>query len=128
MCGMTYSGETYLLDNHNDKGYEWTSIDKSKTIIGLNTGCGDRWTTRLWPKEYFAELAQKLISQGFEVILLGGEQEDQRNKDIQALSGAKYLGFFSLSQFINLINQCTLIVTQVTMGMHLTLGMQFTNV
>ncbi|NQW43595.1 MAG: glycosyltransferase family 9 protein [Bacteroidetes bacterium] len=124
MCGMTYSGETYLLDNHNDKGYEWTSIDKSKTIIGLNTGCGDRWTTRLWPKEYFAELAQKLISQGFEVILLGGEQEDQRNKDIQALSGAKYLGFFSLSQFINLINQCTLIVTQVTMGMHLTLGMQ----
>lgn len=124
LCGMQYQGEPYLLDNHDDKGYTWHNIDTSKTIIGLNTGCGDRWTTRLWPKEYFATLAKKLIANGFEVILLGGEQEDARNKDIQAISGAKYLGFFPLPQFINLINQCHLIVTQVTMGMHLTLGMQ----
>jgi len=124
MCGLEYKGEHYMLDNHNDKGYDWTAIDKSKKIIGLNTGCGDRWTTRLWPMEYFANLAKELLNKGFEVILLGGEQENERNLTIQKLSGAKYLGFFSLPQFINLINQCHLVVTQVTMGMHLTLGLQ----
>lgn len=124
LCGMEYQGEPYLLDNHNDKGFVWNDINRSKKIVGLNTGCGDRWTTRLWPIEYFSELAKKLIAEGFEVILLGGEQEHPRNLEIQKLSGAKYLGYFSLPQFINLINQCDLIVTQVTMGMHLTLGLQ----
>ncbi|MES2618069.1 MAG: glycosyltransferase family 9 protein, partial [Bacteroidota bacterium] len=124
MCNMAYEGEPYLLDNHADKNFQWPQIDKTKTVIGLNTGCGDRWTTRLWPIAYFAELAKKLMADGHEVLLLGGEQEDARNKEIQQLSGAKYLGFFSLPQFINLIDQCHLIVTQVTMGMHLTLGLQ----
>ncbi len=124
LCNLKYEGEPYLLDNHNDKGFEWSEINYSKKIIGLNTGCGNRWTTRLWPLEYFAELAKKLLDKGYEVILLGGEQEDERNKKIQSLSGAKYLGYFSLPQFINLIDQCYLVVTQVTMGMHLTLGLQ----
>jgi len=123
MCNLEYNGELYQLDNHADKGYTWPQLDRSKQIIGLNTGCGDRWTTRLWPLHYFAELAKTLIAQGHEVVLLGGEQEDARNKEIAQLSGAKYLGFFPLPQFINLIDQCNLVVTQVTMGMHLTLGL-----
>jgi heptosyltransferase-2 len=124
MCGLTYKGEPYLLDNHANKGFEWPQLDKSKTIIGLNTGCGDRWTTRLWPEDYFADLATRLMAKGYQVILLGGEQEDARNKRIQAKSNAMYLGYFPLPQFINLIDQCNLVVTQVTMGMHLTLGLQ----
>lgn len=124
LCNMSYNGEPYLLDNHADKNFSWSDIDRNKTIIGLNTGCGDRWTTRLWPIGYFAELAQKLMADGHEVLLLGGEQEDARNREIQKLSGARYLGYFPLPQFINLIDQCDLIVTQVTMGMHLTLGLQ----
>jgi ADP-heptose:LPS heptosyltransferase len=124
LCGLVYDGEPYMLDNHADKGFTWPDIDRSKTIIGLNTGCGDRWTTRLWPREYFADLAKQLLALGYEVLLLGGEQEDARNREIRDLSGAKYLGFFPLPQFINLIDQCDLIVTQVTMGMHLTLGLR----
>jgi heptosyltransferase-2 len=124
LCGLKYQGEPYLLDNHANAGYVWSQIDKTKKVIGLNTGCGDRWTTRLWPIDYFIELAKKLINDGFEVILLGGEQEDKRNLEIKEKSGAKYLGYFSLPQFINLIDQCDLVVTQVTMGMHLTLGLQ----
>jgi ADP-heptose:LPS heptosyltransferase len=123
ICGLKYQGEAYLLDNHADKGFEWMDIDRSKKIVGLNTGCGGRWTTRLWPIEYFAELAKSLLDLGLEVILLGGEQEDARNKEISYLSGAKYLGYYPLNQFINLIDQCELVVTQVTMGMHLTLGL-----
>lgn len=123
LCGLDYQGEPYLLDNHAAEGYTW-DIDVSKTVIGLNTGCGDRWTTRLWDIEKWADLAKLLLNQGYEVLLLGGAQEDERNKEIQKLSGARYLGYFPLPRFINLIDQCEMVITQVTMGMHLTLGLR----
>lgn len=123
LCGMEYQGEAYLLDNHSSEGFVW-NLEKDKTTIGLNTGCGDRWTTRLWSIGKWVELAKTLIAKGHQVVLLGGKQEDERNLEIQKLSGATYLGHFPLGQFINLIDQCDLVVTQVTMGMHLTLGLQ----
>jgi len=122
ICGLEYQGEPYLLDNHADKGYAW-NMPRGKGLIGLNTGCGDRWTTRLWSIEHWAKLASQLRSEGFGVVLLGGAQEHERNLAIQAGSGVDYPGHFSLSQFINQIDQCDLVVTQVTMGMHLTLGL-----
>jgi ADP-heptose:LPS heptosyltransferase len=124
ICDLKFDGETYLLDNHANLGYTWSQIDRSKKVIGLNTGCGDRWTTRLWEIEKWIELSNSLLSQGYEVILLGGKQEEERNKSISAESGAKYLGNFPLNQFINLMDQCDLIVTQVTMGMHIAIGLQ----
>lgn len=122
ICGLAYDGEPYLLDNHADKGYEW-NLDRSKPIIGLNTGCGDRWTTRLWSIENWITLAKMVFEAGYTPLLLGGSQEHDRNLSIQTKSAAIYLGNFSLSHFINLIDQCDLVVTQVTMGMHLTLGL-----
>jgi ADP-heptose:LPS heptosyltransferase len=122
ICGLTYEGEKNLLENHEDKGYTW-NFDKTKKIIGLNTGCGDRWTTRLWSSEKWVGLIKLLQTQNFEVLLLGGKQEDERNIELQKLTGATYLGYFSLQQFINLVYQCDLVVTQVTMAMHITLGL-----
>ncbi|MCO6495799.1 MAG: glycosyltransferase family 9 protein [Bacteroidetes bacterium] len=124
ICGLEYAHEEYLLDNHADKGYDWSFIDKSKKVVGLNTGCGGRWTTRLLPIESFIQLAKELRIQGYEVIILGGEQENERNLEISNKSGTKYPGYFPLNQFISLIDQCDLVVTQVTMGMHLTLGLK----
>ncbi len=122
ICGYEYQGEPYLLENHEDKGYKW-DLDKSKTTIGLNTGCGDRWTTRLWSTEKWVELIKLLQQKNVNVLLLGGKQEDERNQELQKLTGALYFGYFPLQQFINLVNQCELIVTQVTMAMHITLGL-----
>jgi ADP-heptose:LPS heptosyltransferase len=122
LCGMEYGGEPYLLDNHADKGFTW-ELPKDKKIIGLNTGCGDRWTTRLWSIEKWIELAKMIQDAGYHPLLLGGSQEHERNVSIQEGSGAAYLGNFALNRFINLIDQCDAVVTQVTMGMHLTLGL-----
>ena len=124
ICGLTHNGEAYLIDAHDDKGYKW-DLPLDKKIIGLNTGCGGRWTTRLWSIEKWVELIKILRKQepNAEILLLGGEAEDVRNKEIQKLSGAKYLGYFSLNEFINLVNRCHLIITQVTMGMHITLAL-----
>jgi heptosyltransferase-2 len=122
ICGLEYQGEKYLLDNHSDKGFQW-DLDITKPVIGLNTGCGDRWTTRLWSTEKWVALIKLLQQKNVTVLLLGGKQEDDRNKELQALTGAKYFGHFSLQQFINLVDQCSLVVTQVTMAMHITLGL-----
>ena len=124
ICGMEHKNEPYLMDTHDDKNYTW-SLPKNKKIIGLNTGCGGRWTTRLWSIDKWVELIAILKKQNpeAEILLLGGEAEDTRNKEIQSRSGATYLGYFSLNEFINLVNQCELVITQVTMGMHITLAL-----
>lgn len=123
LCGWQFNYEEYIFDTHQDKGFTWP-LDKSKLLIGLNTGCGDRWTTRLWSDEKWIELILLLQMENVTVVLLGGEPEDARNKRLSNATGATYLGFFKLEQFINLMYQMDLIVTQVTMAMHIAIALQ----
>lgn len=123
LCGWPFNYEEYIFDNHQDKGFTWP-LDRSQPLIGLNTGCGDRWTTRLWSDEKWLELIRLLQQENFTVVLLGGEQEDTRNKRLQVATSATYLGYFKLEQFINLMYQMDLIVTQVTMAMHIAIALQ----
>ncbi len=123
MAGWEFNQEEYLFDNHEDKGFVW-ELDRSKKLIGLNTGCGDRWTTRLWPDSYWVDLIRMLQQRGYEPVLLGGEQEDEKNTRLSRETGATYLGHFSLPKFINLMYQMDVIVTQVTMGMHIAVALQ----
>jgi ADP-heptose:LPS heptosyltransferase len=121
ICGYKYADEGYLLPAKT-KG-DWGAINRAKTVVGLNTGCGARWTTRLWGEKNWTELAKALTSQGFETVLLGGPQEDEQNKRIAQASGAKYLGHYDLNTFIDLMDQCSIIVSQVTMAMHIAIGL-----
>jgi ADP-heptose:LPS heptosyltransferase len=122
VCGFRFSGERYILDNFASDRYKW-KLDKKKKIVGLNTGCGGRWLSRLWPEKYWVALGKKLKKGGYLPLLLGGEQEHKKNLKIAKASGAKYLGHFPLRQFINLVDQCDLVVTAVTMAAHITIGL-----
>ena len=122
IAGLTFHGERYILDSHAADGYKW-KLPKRKKIVGLNTGCGGRWTSRLWAEKNWVTLARRLKRAGVTPLLLGGEQEDARNRRIARRSGALYLGHFPLPQFINLVDQCDLVVTAVTMAMHITIGL-----
>lgn len=122
LCGFEFSGERYILDAFASRGYSW-AIPKGRGVVGLNTGCGGRWTSRLWAEENWIALARNLATAGFTPLLLGGEQEHPKNQRIAAASGAQYLGHFPLQQFINLVDQCDLVVTAVTMAMHITIGL-----
>lgn len=123
ICGMRFNGEEYILDSHADKGFVW-KLPKKKKVVGLNTGCGGRWSSRLWAEKNWVALAKKLKKAGYVPLLLGGEQEHEKNKRIAKKSGALYLGHFPLQQFINLVDQCELVVTAVTMAMHMTIGLK----
>jgi heptosyltransferase-2 len=120
ICGFEFSGERYLMPDFEE--YQW-ELPKGKKVIGLNTGCGGRWTSRLWPQENWVKLATKLIAAGYLPLLLGGEQEHKKNTEIAQASNALYLGHFSLRKFANEIEQCDLVVTAVTMAMHFTIGL-----
>lgn len=122
MCGFEFAGEKYILDAFAGKGYTW-DLPTDKRIVGLNTGCGGRWTSRLWAEENWVALAQRLSTAGYVPLLLGGEQEHAKNLRIAEASGALYLGHFPLPRFINLVDHCNLVVTAVTMAMHITIGL-----
>lgn len=119
ICGFKFSGEKYILDFEKK---EW-NINKSKKIVGLNTGCGGRWPSRLWANENWINLAKKILQNGYQVLWLGGKDEDEKNKFLQKESGGIYLGYFSLKEFISLVDQCDYVVTQVTMALHIAIGL-----
>lgn len=123
ICGFPYHGERYLLDAPGGMNPLFKAAGR-RPVIGLNTGCGGRWVTRLWPEKYWISLAKRLKRTGYAVLLLGGEQEHAKNRRIARQSGARYPGHFPLSQFMNLVNQCDLVVTAVTMALHIAIGLE----
>ncbi len=123
ICGLTFAGEPYILDNFAAGGYSW-KLPRKKKIVGLNTGCGGRWTSRLWAEKNWISLARRLRKAGHVPLLLGGEQEHAKNRRIAKTSGALYFGHFPLRQFINLVDHCDCVVTAVTMAMHITIGLR----
>ena len=123
LCDWKYQGEKYLLPNYepNEFNLELKSVDKK--IIGLNTGCGERWISRKWSYNSWLELINLLKNRGYSVLLLGGKDEDVQNKKLAKESNAEYIGFFPFKQFISLAENCDVIVSTVTMAMHVAIGL-----
>lgn len=119
MCGYEFAGESYEL---NLSGTLDFAVDEPHPLVGLNTGCGARWPSRMWPEEYWAELTRRLRKKNFGVMLLGGPAEDEANRRLEAETGASYLGYFPLEDFVALVGRCDIIVTQVTMTLHIALA------
>lgn len=122
ICGWTFEGEEYILNMSVDK--QWSIPSDGKPIVGLNTGCGGRWTSRLWAEERWMGLIERLQREGYFPMLLGGEQEHAKNTRLAAATGAYYPGYFSLQEFASLVNTCAVVVTAVTMAMHLAIGLK----
>ena len=119
--GVKFDGEKYIFNKPVKK--EW-NISRERPLIGLNTGCGDRWKTRIWPERCWVDLAKLLKKANFNVILLGGQNEDRKNKIIARKADVNYLGCFSLKDFISLLDQCDVIVTAVTMALHIAIALE----
>ncbi len=128
ICNLQFDNEEYLISINDDFKTKWKNkislLSKGKKIIGLNTGCGKRWQTRLWPPEYWIELTKELQKNNYFPILLGGEIEDETNKYYSKKTNAYYPGYFSLEEFISLSDNCDVIVTQVSMMMHIAIALK----
>lgn len=127
ICHLPFNDEPYLLNYDPELVHRFGYIRQlagSKKIIGLNTGCGARWKTRLWTKANWIELSRLLKAQDYFVMFLGGEAEDALNREMAEESDTFYPGHFSLEEFIALSSLCTVIVTQVSMMMHIATALE----
>lgn len=122
ICGWEHKGEEYILEFDNSIDFKIENYGKK--IVGLNTGCGARWTSRLWSIDHWAELINKLQDAGYYPLLLGGEAEHARNTELNNRTSADYLGYFPLNHFIALLNKVDLLVTGVTMALHIGIGLK----
>ncbi|MDZ4822920.1 MAG: glycosyltransferase family 9 protein [Flavobacteriales bacterium] len=126
ICNLKFEGEKYLINFNLSLADEWNSVREEahgKKIIGLNTGCGVRWQTRLWPRESWVELIQKLQDSGYYPVVLGGKDEDDVNSYYVQATGCFYPGHFPLDEFIALVSHCDVVVTTVSMMMHIALAL-----
>jgi len=127
LCGFEWKGQEYIIDAPDAPS---VSIPESchkggvGPVIGLNTGCGDRWRAREWPLQYWQTLITDLHTQGYRVLLLGGPAEHDKNTQIARETGAIYFGTFPLREFIGVVNLCDVVVTQVTMALHIALALR----
>ena len=128
ICHFEFNKEEYMINLNESLSEKWKDklgrLANGKIIIGLNTGCGLRWKTRLWPKEYWVELIKDLEKQGYFCLLMGGPDEDEMNRYYQSQTDATYLGTFSLEEFIAITNNAEIIVTPVSMMMHIALALK----
>lgn len=128
ICHFEFQGEPYLINKNSDLAEKWNHVLQERAagrmIVGLNTGCGPRWNTRLWPVEYWQELAITLREAGFFPVFLGGSLEDEKNTRMSAQTETYYPGHFSLEEFIALTDACDIILTQVSMMMHIATALQ----
>jgi heptosyltransferase-2 len=120
MCGLEFKGEKYIVPLDDSPPF---NLELPRPLIGLNTGCGARWPSRLWAVNHWIELAERLRTEGYGVLLLGGPDEEERNREIAAASGAAYLGIFPLQRFLRLVNETDVLVTGVTMSLHIGIGL-----
>lgn len=132
--GLAYSGQEYVLPDISAEsawaGERLRSLGAAgRTLkVGFNTGAGDVFATKKWTAEGYVALGRKLVAeQDAAVLLLGSEAERERNAGILAGIGP---GAFdtgagnTLKQFAGWIDQCDLIVTSDTLGMHLGIGLK----
>lgn len=124
ICGWKFEGEEYVLPPVPAIKIPALEHRETGIVIGLNTGCGERWTSRLWELARWEELIVRLQNEGMTPLLLGGEQEVEKNRELHRRTGAIFTEPTSLRRFFGVMNLCDIIVTGVTMGLHIAIGLK----
>lgn len=123
ICHESFEKEPYQIALNEDIAAHWAKQLKQcangKTVVALNTGCGPRWNTRLWSEERWGALANSLTARGYFPVFLGGALEHDKNLSMSEKNQIFYPGHFDLETFISLTSACDIVVTQVTMMMHI---------
>jgi heptosyltransferase-2 len=101
---------------------------RPRPLIGLNTGCGSVFRTKLWPTDHWIELAAELQKAvpAATLLLLGGPAEREMNAQIRAAhpwlidTGCDN----SLEEFFGVIDACDLIVSSDSLAMHIAIALR----
>ena len=101
-------------------------VKSDKKILAICPGA-EYGPAKRWPIEYFAEVAQTKIAEGWEVYIFGSEKEQALAARIQQMTGQKCLdltGKTSLEEAIYLLSAVTAVVTNDSGLMHIAAALQ----
>jgi heptosyltransferase-2 len=76
-------------------------------------------TLRRWPAARYAELARELLGRGWEVVLIGGPEDDWVRPQFSGLAVMDSIGTLSLPKVISACDTCDVVVSHDTGPMHL---------
>lgn len=123
IVGLTYQGEEYWLREPKAESKATAErILPGGRWIGLNTGAGARWPTRIWPEDHWARLIEMLKQSGLNPVILGGPEEIVLNDRLAASTGCLWPGVKPLDVFYAMVSRCDCLVTSVTQALHLAIA------
>ncbi len=122
MCGFAYNQDKYIIDKPKTK-YRY-GIDATMKIVGLNPGSSKDYSTKLWGEDNWIKLCKKLNKSGYTPVIFGNEYDSEMNMRISSRGRALYFGVKPITELISLINCCELVVTNVTMAMHISIALE----
>ncbi len=105
-----------------------TFVSAPRPWIGLNTGCGSVFRTKLWPTEHWIGLISELRSlvPGASLLLLGGPAEKDMNAQILAAhpdvidTGCDN----TLEEFLGVVDACDLVISSDSLAMHVAIALK----
>lgn len=134
--GLAFKGEEYIFpldepsiayarDHLKALGVNLGS--KRRPIVGLNTGSGSRFAGKKLPVTGYVDLAKKFYDQmKAEVLLLGGEEEIERNKEIEKRAERRVIntGSYPIKRFAAIVRECDVVISGDTIAMHVAIAMK----
>ena len=104
------------------------NIEDSDTVIGINTGSGDRWPSKQYNVKNTALLTEQIYKRfKAKIILFGGKNEIQRNNEIIAKASVPIINAGcgnDLLEFPALISLCHVFITSDSLGMHIAIALK----
>jgi heptosyltransferase-2 len=99
-------------------------LSQGEKVVGINTGAGKRWQLKALSVEKTIELINRIKKDlGIASIILGGEDEKERNAMIAKETGMPEGGVHALRHFAAVINQCYSMVSSDSLAMHLAIAL-----
>ncbi|NKB36290.1 MAG: glycosyltransferase family 9 protein [Gammaproteobacteria bacterium] len=141
--GDKYTGQTHVSRRHKEAlqsiGIEtkelqpWLPVNKetkarvadwlgkktsnNKKLVLIHAGASHAHPQKRWP--YFAEIGKKLCLSGFEIIWLGGKDEEELNAQLARVAGINATGEFGLGEIVELGKSACFALTNDSGPMHL---------
>ncbi len=134
--GLSFAGEDYLfsLDRESQIAADRLLAEKGIDLknppgpmIGLNTGAGRRFAGKKLPIMTYVELVRRFHDEfGATVLLLGGDDEIERNRQIEEMGSRPVIntGSGSIRRFAAIVKRCDLVVSGDTTAMHIAIAMK----
>ncbi|WP_022670251.1 glycosyltransferase family 9 protein [Hippea alviniae] len=111
-----------LINQENSQAKPYIKVKKSKTdktVIGIAPGA--KWHTKMWPKEYYREVAKMLTEKGFYVYIFGSKEEEQvANFIAEGLDRVEsFAGKLSIKETAEKMTACKVFISNDSALMHL---------